>query len=105
MADWNGTLKFSPEQVTALEAFIREPDTRTTDIFDHGTLPVDEATHIDWIIKHDLFEGVVIHLSLMAADGTRYLAGTEAILAETADVFQTLTIDHEGRLYSVTIEA
>ncbi|PSR22642.1 MAG: hypothetical protein C7B45_06205 [Sulfobacillus acidophilus] len=105
MADWTGTLTFTPEQQQALEAFIREPDTRRDDVFAHGSLETGSPARLDWIIKHDIFEGVVVHFSLMTPDGGSFLAGVEQSLSHAPDLFQTYDIRYQGRQYSVTVKA
>ncbi len=103
MADWNGSLTLGTEQMAALDAFIHQPDTRKGDIFAQGTLPVNPGLAVDWIIKHDLFEGVVIHFSLMAQDGTVFLAGADASLSQAADLRESYVLEHEDARYHVTI--
>lgn len=103
MADWSGTLTLQPEQVDALEAFIREPDTRGSDIFDQGSLDHDGDVRVDWIIKHDLYEGVVAHWSLMSADGNTFLCGAEKSLREARDLFDRFTLSHDGRDYEISV--
>lgn len=103
MKDWSGTLTLRPEQVDALEAFIRESDTRESDIFDHGSLGEHGDVRIDWIIKHDLFEGVVVHWSLMSADGTTFLGGAEKSLQEANDLFDRFTLSHDGHDYDISV--
>lgn len=101
--EWHKTLTFSPDRIRALEAFIKEPDTRQSDIFDSGTFPIDDATRLDWIIKHDLFEGVVLHLSLMSGDGTQFLAGYEVPLSEVHELLTTHPIEHGQSHYQLII--
>jgi hypothetical protein len=105
MADWSGTLTFTPEQQQALEAFIREPDTRRDDVFARGSLETDGQARLDWIIKHDIFEGVVVHFSLMTPDGGSFLAGVEQSLSHASELFQTYDVRHRGRQYSVHVKA
>ena len=103
MADWSGTLTLQPEQVNALESFIREPDTRQSDIFDQGSLGQDGSVRVDWIIKHDLYEGVVVHFSLMSADGTQFLSGAEKSLREAQDLFERFTLTHDNHDYDISV--
>lgn len=104
MADWSGTLMMQKNQVEALDAFIHEPDTRQSDIFGQGTLDAGEGQPLDWIIKHDIFEGVVLHLSLMAEGHTSFLAGHEEPLSRASDLFQTYALEHDGKTYALTIK-
>lgn len=103
MAPWNGSLRLTADTLKALDSFIHHPDMRTGDIFQQGALDVDKHVHIDWIIKHDLFEGVVMHLSLMGDDGTRFLAGDGSILTEAHDALRTFTLEHGGTAYHVSV--
>lgn len=103
MADWTGTIDFNESKTRALEAFIREPDTRHGDVFDQGTFGQDDAIRVDWVIKHDLFEGVVIHFSLMSGDGNTFLGGDGAALLTAQDVFNTYRIPYQGRRYAITV--
>lgn len=102
MANWKGKLPFNAEQLGSLDAFIHEPDTRQGDIFRQGSIDVDKSLKIDWIIKHDLFEGVVVHFSLMASDGSAFLSGEEKTLATAEDLFGDYAIEHDGRRFTVT---
>ncbi|NMP20882.1 hypothetical protein [Sulfobacillus harzensis] len=103
MADWSGTLTFSEDSLQALDAFIHHPDTRQTDIFQQGTLAVDGQVHLDWIIKHDIFEGVVMHVSLMGDDGTRFLGGDGAVLTEAQEALRTFDVNYEGTTYHLSV--
>lgn len=105
MAHWTGSLTFSPSQKEALETFIHHPDTRSSDIFDQGTLAVkDQSLRLDWIIKHDLFEGVVIHFSLMADDGSRFLAGDESTLSDAQALCKTYKITYQDQTYEIDVQ-
>jgi len=104
MAEWSRTISFTDEDCHALDAFIHEPHTRQSDIFKSDTLPVEHNGHtIEWIIKHDLFEGVVAHVSLLADSGTRYVAGDGLVLSQAADAFHTFTLHDGDTQYTVTI--
>lgn len=80
------TVVFTEPELGALDQFITEPDTRTGDIFRTDTLQVSEAYYLDWLIKHDLFEGVVMQVSLMDSEEHRFLAGTDRPLTESQDI-------------------
>lgn len=103
MPEWNGTITLSKSQLPSLDSFIHHPDARQSDIFAQGELAVDEKVKIDWIIKHDLFEGVVLHVSLMAEEGSSFLAGAGLALASVDDALTTLDIEHGGQTYHVRI--
>lgn len=103
MADWKGTLTLTASRIAALDDFIHQPDTRTGDVFNQGVLEVGGDTVVDWIIKHDLFEGVVVHFSLMAEDGTRFVAGAEGSLSRAGDLLGEHVIEHEGKRYRITV--
>lgn len=103
MADWNGTITLSTESIGHLSTFMHQPDTRHSDIFDQGSLEATPDHRIDWIIKHDLFEGVVFQLSLMNQDGTMFLAGSGSVLQEPADILGTHTIEHRDSTYHLHV--
>ncbi len=103
MAEWNGSLRLTADSIEALDSFIHHPDMRKGDIFQQGVLEVNDHEHIDWIIKHDLFEGVVMHLSLMGDDGTRFLAGDGMVLQEAEDALRTFAVEHNGTAYHVSV--
>lgn len=103
MTSWHGTLKVSHQHLDALDTFIHEPDTRQGDIFDQGTLTVDRHQQIDWIIKHDLYEGVVVHFSLMKRDAVEFLKGTEKTLRQASDLMQQYTLEHDDRAYEIMV--
>lgn len=103
MTDWNGTITLSAESIGHLSTFMHQPDTRQSDIFDQGSLEATPGRRIDWIIKHDLFEGVVFQLSLMNQDGTMFLAGSGSILQEPADILGTHMIEHSDGTYHVNV--
>lgn len=104
MADWHGVLPLTQKRLQDLETFIREPDTRQHDIFDHGTLIIGSPLSLDWIIKHDLYEGVVMHFSLMDTASARFLAGNEAALSQAQDVLATFAIHYQGNAYILTVQ-
>jgi len=103
MANWNGTIEIPAYQVKNLESFIHEPYTRTGDIFDQGQLDVTADLTVDWIIKHDLYEGVVVHLSLMEKEAIRFLVGAEATLSLASDLLTTFTLEHGGNSYTINV--
>ena len=102
MANWTGTVTLTAEQLESLDRFIHEPYTRVSDIFQRGRLEVDSHFAVDWIIKHDLFEGVVAHFSLMSHDGSTFFVGTEQTLSRVDDWFQDYAIEHDNRRYMIT---
>lgn len=105
MAPFTGTITLAAPQLEALEAFIHEPDTRQSDIYEQGRLTVGDDVSVDWIIKHDLFEGVVLHISLMGENGTRFLAGEGAALSRAEDALKTFSLSFEDQTYRVTFES
>jgi hypothetical protein len=104
VADFEGTIALTAAQVRDLDAFIHEPDTRQGDVFDHGSMAVDQHLNLDWIIKHDLFEGVVLQISLMTEDGTRFLAGEGRSLNHVDDALQPVSLRHDNRSYRATFK-
>ena len=104
MADWNGEISFELEQMAALEAFIHEPDTRRSDIFAQGVLGIKGDRALFWIIKHDLFEGVVLNLSLMTQDASLFLEGMGTSLSQARDLSHSYTIEHDEQQYQLIIK-
>ncbi len=105
MADWSGTLTFDDSKLVELETYIHEPYSRSGDIFDQGTLNTGKGPQLDWVIKHDLFQGVILHLNLMTEDNSAFLAGQEEQLSKARDLLNTYTLKHDGRTYQITIKA
>ncbi|MCY0878087.1 MAG: hypothetical protein OWU84_03985 [Firmicutes bacterium] len=103
MSTWTDTLSFSPADLQALDVFIHQPSTRQSDIFAEGTVARHDGVRIDWVIKHDLFEGVVVHFSALNEDGTVFYGGDQATLREARDLLNTYHIQHGDHLYEVTV--
>ncbi|MCY0899626.1 MAG: hypothetical protein OWU33_11960 [Firmicutes bacterium] len=102
-SQWKETLTFSSDDLQSLEVFIHEPDTRRSDIFREGTLAEHDGVRIDWVIKHDLFEGVVVHFSALNADGTIFYGGDQATLRDARDLIGTYHIRHGESTYDITV--
>lgn len=85
------TVTFTESELEALDRFISEPDTRTGDIFRGDTVELSDQYHLDWIIKHDLFEGVVMQVSLMDTEAYRFLAGTSRPVTHSEDILDDVS--------------
>lgn len=85
------TITFTEDDLKSLDRFISEPDTRTGDIFRGDTVELSDQYHLDWLVKHDLFEGVVLQVSLMDTEAYRFLAGTSLALAHSENILDDVT--------------
>ncbi len=100
---WEQTLSVSPDLLRNLEDFISHPSTRQQDIFAEQNFPVDSHHHLHWLIKHDLFEGVVLHLTLLDTEAYQFLAGYELALAKPEDALGDFEVSWQGDKYRLHV--
>lgn len=102
---WEKTVPLTSEKMQQLARFITQPDTRQHDILMEETYEVNASRSLQWLIKHDLFEGVGLYLTLMDPDTMKFLAGTQAALANPEDLAGDYEIGFEGETYRVHFTA
>ncbi|HBQ94064.1 MAG: hypothetical protein M1294_14725 [Firmicutes bacterium] len=90
--------------VEQLESFITRPDTRQGDIFIEQNFPVGPELTLNWIVKHDIFEGVVMHVSLIDTDSYRHLGGVDKTISDAHDIFGEYTVRHQSKTYRLLIK-
>ncbi len=101
--NWEETLTVSADLLHDLENFISHPSSRQQDVLVERDLKIDDTHNLNWLIKHDLFEGVVLHLTLMDTDAYRFLAGYEMALAKPEDVFGDFEVAWQGSHYHLHV--
>lgn len=102
-ASWEETIRLSPDFLDKLDGFIHEPGSRKAAVFWRREIAVDEPRQLELIIKHDLFEGVVLTVNLMDQDAYQFLGGDVRPLAVAKDVLGDLEIVRDGAVYRVTL--
>jgi len=100
---WNKTIRLPGDFPARLERFIRDPSSRAADVFFEETFDIGDRTTLTVTVKHDLYQGVVLHLTLLADDGSRYLGGTEAEIAEATDLPGQYEVRRGSRRYRVRL--
>lgn len=78
--------------LSQLDAFIRFPDQRSGDVFYRRDIPASPHLSLQWVVRHDIFEGTVAQLSLIDDEAGRYLAGEDRPLKEAGDVWGSYTV-------------
>ncbi len=91
------SLSFTDTDLRALDQFISQPDTRSKDVFSGNTITVSDTHHLEWLIKHDLFEGVVMQVSLMDREEGHFLAGMGQPLATAEDILDDFIFTWQDR--------
>lgn len=81
------TLTVDADLLLGLHDFITQPDTRLADVFAEQNFPVSATVTLNWLIKHDLFEGVVMHMSLIDMEAYRHLGGQEVSISAPEDIY------------------
>lgn len=79
-----------------LDMFIQHPETRTPPIFWQETVSLTPEATLHAVIKHDLYEGVVLSLTLMEPTAFRYLAGSEKTLRDSHDALGDYELSWSG---------
>lgn len=101
-ASWEETITVSRQFLNELRSFIHEPGGRQQDVFWRREVDVDKPRQIQLIIKHDLFEGVVLTLNLMDTEEYRFLGGDVRALAVAEDILGDIEVARDGAIYRVT---
>ncbi|MBX5466416.1 MAG: hypothetical protein K6U14_02825 [Firmicutes bacterium] len=104
MTDWESEWVAPPEFQTALETFIRHPDQRQQDVYHHLRYVLDDGLALEWVVKHDLFEGAVAQWSLFDLHRGQYLAGVDRPLPAADAVWGTYQLTHAGRTYRLRVQ-
>lgn len=102
---WEDTFITPPEFVQALAAFMADPDSRTCDIFTEKSFAVAPDLALHWVVKHDLFEGTIMHLSLMDTEAYRYLAGLDRPLQQPEDLYGDYDVLWSRQAYRLHIRS
>jgi hypothetical protein len=102
---WETTWAVGPDTLNALDQFIMHPDTRTSDIFLQKNFPIRPGLQLEWLIKHDLFEGVVLHASLMDTEEYRLLGQQDRHLRQASDALGDIVIDWRQQRFVLHVTA
>jgi hypothetical protein len=86
-----------------LDAFIRFPDQRPGDILYRQDIQASSRLSLQWVVRHDIFEGTVAQLSLIDDEAGRYLAGEDRPLKEAGDVWGSYAVRTGEEEYRVDV--
>lgn len=101
---WEKTVRLSKDFPARLERFIRDPASRQADVFYEETWDVGDRRSLTLTVKHDIFEGVVMHLTLLDEDAYRFLGGHEQALREGGELVGDYEVHDAERRYRLRIE-
>ncbi len=93
----------SPTRRDELKNFITRPDTRQNDVFIEQNFAVGPQLDLNWIVKHDIFEGVIMHISLIDTELYRHLAGIDKMISEEDDILGEYIIRNQSNTYRLVI--
>ncbi|PSR25213.1 hypothetical protein SAMN00768000_3176 [Sulfobacillus thermosulfidooxidans DSM 9293] len=96
-------ISITPDMLSQLEVFITQPDRRTSDIFAERNFPLDHHLNLHWIIRHDIFEGVVMHLSLIDTEEYRHIAGFDKSITTAHDIEGEYVLQNSSALYRLHV--
>jgi hypothetical protein len=65
--------------------------------------PVQKNIVLNWLIKHDLFEGVLMHLTLLDIDAYEHLGTADAAISSSEEIFGTYQISWKGTTYTLHV--
>ncbi len=97
------TLTVDADLLLGLHDFITQPDTRLADVFAEQNFPVSATVTLNWLIKHDLFEGVVMHVSLIDMEAYRHLGGQEVSISAPEDIYGDYRVSWEETDYILRV--
>lgn len=89
--------------LTQLDAFIRFPDQRSGDVLYRRDIPASSRLSLQWVVRHDIFEGTVAQLSLIDDEAGRFLAGQDRPLKEAGDVWGSYVVRTGDDEYQVEV--
>ncbi len=93
------TLTLTATMLKDIDTFITQPESRQADLLVERNFPVEDHIVLNWLIKHDLFEGVVMHLTLLNTDLYENLGTADAALSAAEEVFGEFSISWKGAQY------
>jgi hypothetical protein len=97
---WRETIQCSAEWLSRLDQYIRDP--ARPQVFYARSFEPSSGRRVDVVIKHDLFEGVVLNVTLLEDQGQRFLGGTNRTLDQARDILGTDTVSTHDAQFSVT---
>jgi len=97
------TYSVSADFLERLNTFITAPDSRQQDVFSRHIMALDDTLQFEWIIKHDLFEGVVSQLHLFNPVTWHLVVGTQRPISEPEQIFGTYDVWFNGQHYQLTV--
>jgi hypothetical protein len=100
---WRGELTLPEGFLEELDTYIHRPDLRRGDVFWQTALSVSPDWHLNVVVKHDLFEGVVVNVDLMGEDGYHHLAGVTKAVATAGDIAGEYELSFAGERYHLTV--
>ncbi|MCL5967160.1 MAG: hypothetical protein M1516_00685 [Firmicutes bacterium] len=101
---WEETLRLPEGLSGGLERFIRDPSTREADVFFEQTFDVGDGRSFTVTVKHDLYEGVVMNLTLLDEEAYQFLAGHEAHLGGAGDLPGEYEVRYGQARYRLRLE-
>jgi len=100
---WEETLSVCEDFLERLEAFIGFPDQRSDDVFARFQFAITPSLSVQWVVKHDLFEGIVAQLSLIDQELGRFLAGDDRRVPQASAVLGTYALNTPEGRYQLTV--
>ncbi len=97
------TLTVDADLLLGLHDFITQPDTRLADVFAEQNFQVSPTVTLNWLIKHDLFEGVVMHVSLIDMEAYQHLGGQEVSISAPEDIYGDYRVSLEETDYILRV--
>jgi hypothetical protein len=90
--------------LAALDTYIERPELRRDDVFWRHQVAVgpDRAIHV--VVKHDLFEGVVVNVDVMDQEAYRQLGGVQRALARASDLTGAYAVETPEGRFRVALE-
>lgn len=95
---------FSDDALQALDRFIHQPESREQDVFLSETYEVGDTRVLEWVIRHDIFEGVLSNLNLVDQEAYRHLEGTTSPIERAEDAIQTFSLTYDGKTYALKVQ-
>ena len=98
---WEESIQLPSGFLSDLETFITRQETRKADVFWQHELMVGPGLTLQIIVKHDLFEGVVLHLTLLDTEAYRFVAGHDVSIKNAEQALGSFEVVHQGATYRI----
>jgi hypothetical protein len=87
----------------ALGRFIHEPESRRSDVLVHRQWVPAPGLEVHWTVKHDLFAGVLMVVSIVDTEAGRVVADREKPLAQADDLLGEVTVTAGTRTWRIHV--